>query len=225
MKRSVFIILFVVFLPLNVKANIMCKDGTVSNSCADCHQGCCSHHGGCASSGSSSSSNRSYVTPSYVYGCMDSNSINYNASANRDDGSCIAKKYGCMDLNAINYDASANVEDNSCKYKKEVKETEKIEFETECKETDKLYEDEEQTEIEGKIGAKEITYEIIVDKNGVELERNKINEQIIENPTNKVVLRGTKKSSDIALPALGVYSLAAGGAVVYAVNKNKRKGL
>ena len=225
MKRSVFIILFIVFFPLNVKANIMCNDGTISPSCTSCHQGCCSHHRGCASGGSSSRSNRSYVTPSYIYGCMDSNSINYNASANRDDGSCIAKKYGCMDLNAVNYDSLANVEDNSCKYKKEIKETEVIKFKTEYKKTDKLYEDEEKTEIEGKNGTKELTYEIIVDKNDVEIERTKLSEQIIENPTNKVVMKGTKPSSDMTIPVLGVYSVAAGGAAVYAVNKNKRKGL
>ena len=44
------ILLLVIFIPLSVNANIMCNDGTVSPSCADCHRGCCSHHGGCASS-------------------------------------------------------------------------------------------------------------------------------------------------------------------------------
>lgn len=46
-KYYIIIILLVFILPINVKANIICNDGTVSNSCQDCHQGCCSKHGGC----------------------------------------------------------------------------------------------------------------------------------------------------------------------------------
>ncbi len=45
---KIMIILFIILLiPLKVKANIVCNDGTMSSSCYDCHQGCCSHHGGC----------------------------------------------------------------------------------------------------------------------------------------------------------------------------------
>jgi len=43
----IVIILSVLLVPLNVKANIMCNDGEPSPTCQDCHQGCCSHHGGC----------------------------------------------------------------------------------------------------------------------------------------------------------------------------------
>ncbi|MBT7620211.1 MAG: hypothetical protein HN594_03965, partial [Flavobacteriales bacterium] len=38
-----------------------------------------------------------------VYGCTDSNSINYNSLATIDDGSCIYPVYGCTDTSAINY--------------------------------------------------------------------------------------------------------------------------
>lgn len=48
-KKIVIIAVISVFtLPISVKANILCNDGTHSPTCQDCHQGCCSHHGGCA---------------------------------------------------------------------------------------------------------------------------------------------------------------------------------
>ena len=49
MKKVVVIALLMIFIifPVKVFSNITCNDGTVSPSCLDCHQGCCSHHGGC----------------------------------------------------------------------------------------------------------------------------------------------------------------------------------
>ena len=49
MKKIVVITLLTIFIinPIRVFANIKCNDGTISPSCSDCHQGCCSHHGGC----------------------------------------------------------------------------------------------------------------------------------------------------------------------------------
>lgn len=55
--KKYFIVFLLSFFLLNIQivsANIMCNDGSVSPTCSDCHQGCCSWHGGC-SSGSSSS--------------------------------------------------------------------------------------------------------------------------------------------------------------------------
>ena len=46
-KFIMFLLLLIIFWPANVFANIRCNDGTISPSCSDCHQGCCSHHGGC----------------------------------------------------------------------------------------------------------------------------------------------------------------------------------
>lgn len=122
--RRLFLILFSCIIMISctdVYANIMCRDGSVSKTCTDCHRGCCSHHGGCASGGSSSSNNsssRSYrnnsYVKSYVYGCTNANAINYNGSANKDDGSCILKVLGCTDKNAINYNSNANTDDGSC---------------------------------------------------------------------------------------------------------------
>ncbi len=68
MKRFFKILIFIffiqmTFMPIIVKANILCNDGTISPSCGDCHRGCCSHHGGCSSGsshGSSSSGTSGY---------------------------------------------------------------------------------------------------------------------------------------------------------------------
>ena len=49
-----------------------------------------------------------------VYGCKDTGSINYNASATIDTGGCIPKVYGCTDTGSINYNASANVNNGTC---------------------------------------------------------------------------------------------------------------
>ncbi len=51
---------------------------------------------------------------SALLGCTDSTAFNYNASANTDDGSCIAVVNGCTDSTAFNYNANANNEDGSC---------------------------------------------------------------------------------------------------------------
>ena len=47
MNKKLLFFLMLILIPLNVNANIICNDGSVSNSCKDCHQGCCSRHGGC----------------------------------------------------------------------------------------------------------------------------------------------------------------------------------
>jgi hypothetical protein len=49
-----------------------------------------------------------------VYGCTNPAALNYNASANNDDGSCIAVVNGCTDATAFNYNAAANTDDGSC---------------------------------------------------------------------------------------------------------------
>lgn len=53
-----------------------------------------------------------------VYGCMDSEALNYNENATFDDGSCeyYQEVLGCMDPNADNFNPFANVDDGSCFY-------------------------------------------------------------------------------------------------------------
>ena len=139
MRRLVLLLscFIIMFSYTDVYANIMCRDGTVSKTCTDCHSGCCSRHGGCASessysSSNSSSRNNSYIR-SYVYGCTNINAINYNSSANKDDGSCIAKVLGCMDEKADNYDKKANVSDGKCLYTTTKILTKKIKYKTKYK--------------------------------------------------------------------------------------------
>ena len=51
-----------------------------------------------------------------IPGCTDSTAYNFDASANIDDGSCIATVNGCTDSSASNFDSSANTDDGSCNY-------------------------------------------------------------------------------------------------------------
>ncbi|MEZ7925108.1 MAG: trypsin-like serine protease [Flavobacteriales bacterium] len=51
-----------------------------------------------------------------VYGCTDDTSLNYDAEATADDGSCLYPVAGCMDSLALNYNADAIEDDGSCTY-------------------------------------------------------------------------------------------------------------
>ncbi|MBQ6477696.1 MAG: G5 domain-containing protein [Bacilli bacterium] len=194
-KLVVCFLLLVSCLPINIYAR----------------RGCCSHHGGvagCSSSGRQICNDGSLsptctcngggnttraVTPSYIYGCTDSNAINYNPKANRDNGSCIAKKEGCMDNKAINYDASANTEDNSCQYKKQIVEKEVIVYKTKYKKNKTIEKDKEKVLKEGKNGEKEVTYEAIVDKDGNVISKEKKDEKVITVAVPELVEVGTKE--------------------------------
>ncbi len=55
-----------------------------------------------------------------IFGCMDSDALNYLEEANEDDGSCVYPVYGCTDPDALNYDEEADTEDGSCEYEEEV---------------------------------------------------------------------------------------------------------
>lgn len=89
----IVLLLFVFLIPVNVSANIMCNDGTMSPSCKVCSQGCCSWHGGCASS----SYNYSYND----YDSYDYDSYDYDYNYKYDDYNY---KYDDYDYDDYDYD-------------------------------------------------------------------------------------------------------------------------
>ena len=49
-------------------------------------------------------------------GCTDSTALNYNPVATIDDSSCVYEIFGCTDSVAINFNPLANIDDGSCIY-------------------------------------------------------------------------------------------------------------
>lgn len=236
MKKVVGFILLMIFLaPINVSAQRGCcsSHGGVSGACRNGYQVCndgttspsCTCSGGTSSSSSSSSSStssRQTYTPSYTYGCTDKNALNYNPSANKDDGSCIAKVLGCTDNTAVNYNASANTNDDSCRYEKEITETEKVKYKTKYIDNDEMNKGEEKIKTSGKDGEKQVTYLVTVDSNGNEISREKKNETITSEATEEVIERGTYEESS---PVVGVLWLLCLIIAFYQAFKNKNGNL
>jgi len=100
MKRRILtFFLFLLFFPLIVKANIVCNDGTVSATCGDCHQGCCSRHGGCTNNPGSSGN----------YGTKKSS----GSSSSRSSSSKSNKKKNSNDNSKNNKNGGDNTNGNS----------------------------------------------------------------------------------------------------------------
>ena len=59
---------------------------------------------------------QNFTIGNVVYGCTNSESLNYDSTATIDDQSCIAIIEGCMDESANNYDETANFS-TECTYK------------------------------------------------------------------------------------------------------------
>ena len=194
-------------------------------------RGCCSHHGGVSGScrngkqvcndGTTSPSCTCYggydSTPLLVYGCTDSNSINYNPNANRNDGSCIKKVYGCTDVNAYNYNSGANTDDGSCiakifgcidknannynseantadgscLYTKTRYKYKKINYKVKKKYS--FFRKEGTIIRKGKKGKRKIKLEEVVDESGNVISSKIINKEIIEKSINKII--STRKKS------------------------------
>lgn len=179
-------------------------------------RGCCSWHGGESSSCTADGRricNDGTISPSCT--CTPSRTTTKKrTTTKRTTTTTTTTKVirGCTDNNAINYNSSANVSDNSCQYEKEVVETESIPYDTIIES-----ENREGNEIivqEGKDGSKEVTYQKIIDINGVEISSYKTNETIIEEPINKIIKYEEIKDNGTKLSPTGIFVLL----VIYLIN-------
>lgn len=207
MKKVVrCILLLILLVPINVSARRGCCSwhGGVSGACRNgyqvCNDGTTSPSCTC-SGGTSSSSSRQTYTPSYTYGCTDRNALNYNPSANKDDGSCIAKILGCTDKTAINYNSSANTNDSSCQYEKEITETKKVNYKTKYIDNNEMDKGQEKVKTAGKDGEKKVVYTVTLDAFGNEIDREKKSETITLEAVEEVIERGTYENSS---PVIGI---------------------
>lgn len=213
------ILILVVFISLFGIKDVYAHPGrTDSKGCHYCRTNCAKwglrngeYH--CHNSGNESSTSSSAVKK--IYGCTDYNSINYNASANVNDGSCIKKVYGCtnkdaynydpnantdngkciskvfgcMNKDAYNYNSSANTSDGSCLFRTEKVVNKKIKYKTRYKYS--FFRKKGTIIQKGKNGKKKITKEIIIDENNNITNEKIIKEEIITKPVNKIIV--TKK--------------------------------
>ena len=224
MKKVVrCILLLILLVPINVSARRGCCSwhGGVSGACRNGYQVCndgttipsCT-----CSGGTSSSSSRQTYTPSYTYGCTDRNALNYNPSANKDDGSCIAKILGCTDKTAINYNSSANTNDSSCQYEKEITETKKVNYKTKYIDNNEMDKGQEKVKIAGKDGEKKVVYTVTLDAFGNEIDREKKSETITLEAVEEVIERGTYENSS---PVIGISWIVCLIIAFYQAFKNK----
>lgn len=190
----------------------------------DAQRGCCSHHGGvvgCSSSGKQICADGTLspsctCTPPTIYGCTDYKANNYNANANKDDGSCTYTIYGCMNKEATNYNSNANTSDGSCVFQKESIEEVAIPFET-------TYTTNKDLATEGKEGTKEITYQIQYNEQNEEINREIISEKITVEPVNQVIWQEEKKSEDESKEESPIFALFYIGIFIFNVIISKKK--
>ncbi|WP_010094665.1 M23 family metallopeptidase [Ornithinibacillus scapharcae] len=93
--------------------------------------------------------------------------------------------------------------------KKEEKKKEKIVFETEIKESDEMPKGDQKVQQEGSNGEKVVQYGIEI-RNGKVVKRDVLDEDVVSEPVNKVIIKGTKVipsrgTGDLVWPAVGGY--------------------
>lgn len=204
-------------LEVNAQRGCCSWHGGVSGACRNGRQVC---NDGTLSPSCTCSGGTSTYTPPVVYGCTDSNSINYNPNANRNDGSCIKKVYGCTDQNAYNYNPSANTDNGSCiakvygcikkdadNYNKEANtgdgsciftetktEYKKIKYKTKYKY--KFFTKEGKVLQKGKNGKKKIEKKVTTNEQGEVLNSEIISSEVVEKAKNKILATRDKSKKN-----------------------------
>ena len=148
--------------------------------------------------------------------CTDYKANNYNANANKDDGSCTYTIYGCMNKEAMNYNSNANTPDGSCIFQKESIEDVTIPFET-------TYTTNKDLATDGKEGTKEITYQIQYNEQNEEIKREIISEKITVEPVNQVIWQEEKKSEVESKEESPIFALVYIGIFIFNVIVSKKK--
>ena len=104
-----------------------CRDDTAQNYDAEANteNNTCYYNAGCTQAGYVEYYNQGYEADYddgtcetlAIFGCMDSQALNYDPEANVDTGDCIEVVLDCMDPNAFNYNELANTPDeDACLY-------------------------------------------------------------------------------------------------------------
>ena len=176
--------------------------------------GCCSHHDGvigCASNGMELCGDGT-TSPSCA--CESSTpSVKTSPSVNTTPVTSTNVISGCTDSTAINYNKSANKNDGICQFKKTITSTEVIPFENTYEEDSSLNKDEETVVTEGSNGVRTITYEVIIDSNNKEISRKEISNEITTPKVDRLIKRNSqavaadKKSSSNSDAFAGLVAL------------------
>lgn len=181
MKKYVFILLislFMLVIPVNAQ------------------RGCCSHHGGVTgcSNGRQVCSDGTY-SPTCT--CASSTpSVSTSPSVSTTPVTSTSYVSGCTDSSAINYNKSANKNDGSCQYKKTVSTTEAVPFDKTYEEDSSLKFNEEVVTTEGTDGVRTITYEVILDSNNKEISRKEISNEITTPKVDQIIKRNSQAVAD-----------------------------
>ena len=130
------------------------------------------------------------------YHCHNGGNSNSYSSSNtyRTTTTTTKRVYGCTNTEAINYNSTANISDGTCKFEKFETKTETINYETKIDGSSKK--GKEKIVTDGQNGEKQIVTKIITDESGNELSREIVAESIIKEPITKIIMYESIKTKE-----------------------------